>query len=87
MSPTVSGKNISIKAEIQNISNNGIWILVNDQEFFLPFDEFSWFLKATIKEIYNLKLLHEHHLHWPDLDVDIDIDSLKHPEAYPLKYL
>jgi hypothetical protein len=25
-------------------------------------------------------------LHWPDLDVDIDIDALKHPEAYPLKY-
>jgi Protein of unknown function (DUF2442) len=25
-------------------------------------------------------------IHWPDLDVDIDVDALKHPEAYPLKY-
>ena len=81
-----AGKNISVKAEIQNISNHGIWVLVNDQEFFMPFEEFPWFLKATIKEIYNLKLLHDHHLHWPDLDIDIDIDALKHPEAYPLKY-
>lgn len=21
---------------------------------------------------------------WPDLDVDLEIDSLKHPERYPL---
>lgn len=81
-----SGKNISVKAEIQNISNHGIWVLVNDQEFFLPFEKFPWFLKATIQQIYNLKFFHDHHLHWPDLDVDIDIDALKHPEAYPLKY-
>jgi hypothetical protein len=84
MSP--SRKNIS-KAEIQNISNQGIWILVHEKEFFMPFEEFPWFLKATIKEIYNLKLLHGHHLHWPDLDIDIDIEALKHPELYPLKYV
>jgi hypothetical protein len=80
------GKSTLAKAEIQNISNHGIWVLVNDQEFFMPFEEFPWFLKATIKEIYNVKLFHGHHLHWPDLDVDIDIDALKHPELYPLKY-
>lgn len=82
-----SGKNISVKkAEVQNISSHGIWILVNDKEIFMPFEEFPWFLKATIKQIYNLELFHEHHLHWPDLDVDVDIDTLKHLEAYPLKY-
>lgn len=80
------GKNTSSKAEIQNISPHGIWILVNNQEVYLPFEEFPWFLKATLKEIYNLKLFHQHHLHWPDLDIDIDIDTLKHLESYPLKY-
>jgi hypothetical protein len=80
------GKSTSTKAEIQNISNHGIWILVNDQEFFMPFEEFPWFLKATVKQIYNLKFFRGHHLHWPDLDVDIELESLKHPEAYPLKY-
>ena len=48
---------------------------MNDQEFFMPFEEFPWFLKATVQEIYNLKLFHGHHLHWPDLDVDIDIEA------------
>ena len=27
---------------------------------------------------------HGEHLHWPTLDVDLSLDSLKHPEAYPL---
>lgn len=80
------GKSISVKAEIQNISNRGIWVLVNNQEFFMPFEEFPWFLKATIQEIYNLQLFHGHHLHWPDLDIDIDTAALKNLESYPLKY-
>ncbi|MCX5922416.1 MAG: DUF2442 domain-containing protein [Candidatus Dependentiae bacterium] len=80
------GKSISAKAEIQNISKEGIWILVNDQEFFLSFSQFPWFLGATIEQIYNLQFFHGHHLHWPALDVDVDLESLKYPDAYPLKY-
>ncbi len=80
------GKSTSASAEIQNISNQGIWILINDQEFFMPFKEFPWFLTATIEQIYNLEFFHEKHLHWPALDVDLELESLKHLEAYPLKY-
>ncbi len=79
------GKNIS-KAEIQNISSQGIWILVNGTEFFMPFVEFPWFLKATIEQIYRIEFFHDKHLHWPALDIDIDIESLKNPASYPLKY-
>lgn len=80
------GKSTSAKAEIQNISNHGIWLLVNEKEFFMPFDEFPWFLKATIEQIYNLEFFHGKHLHWPALDIDIDLESLKNPALYPLKY-
>jgi len=79
-------KSISAKAEIQNISSQGIWILIDEQEFFMPFAEFPWFLKATIEQIYNLEFFHGKHLHWPTLDIDIDLESLKHPQIYPLKY-
>ena len=78
------GKVISV-AEIQGISKQGMWIFVNDREFFLPFDEYPWFAKATIDQIYDFELCNEKHLHWPSLDVDLDIDSFKNPEAYPLK--
>jgi hypothetical protein len=81
------GKSTLNNAEIQNISNHGIWVLVNkEKEFFLPFEDFPWFLKATIKQIYNIQLFHGHHLHWPDLDVDIDIETLANPDSFPLKY-
>ena len=79
------GNNTS-SAEIQNISHHGIWILINEQEFFMPFTEFPWFLKATIEQIYRLDFFHNKHLHWPLLDVDIDVESLKHLDEYPLKY-
>lgn len=79
------GKNISI-AEIQNISNYGIWIFVNDQEYFLPFDKYPWFQKATIGQIYDFDFHHGKHLHWPALDVDLDIDVLQKPDAYPLRF-
>lgn len=71
--------------EIQHISRNGMWLLIGEQEFFLAFSEFPWFAKATIEQIYDLEVHSKTHLHWPALDVDIDVDSLKHPDAYPLK--
>lgn len=79
------GKNISI-VEVENISKEGIWILLKDQEIFLPFSEFPWFKKATIEQIHDIEIFHQHHLHWPALDIDIDIESIHHLEAYPLKY-
>lgn len=80
------GKSTSAKAEIQNISNQGVWVLVGEKEFFMPFAEFPWFLKATVEQIYDLELFHEKHLHWPALDIDIEVESLKNPALYPLKY-
>ena len=80
------GKNIS-NVEVTQISTNGIWMLVNDIEYFLSYQDFSWFEKATVAEIHNVQLLHEFHLRWPDLDVDLDIESLKNIEKYPLVYI
>lgn len=80
------GKSISSNVEIQNISQHGIWILISQREFFMPFMEFPWFMKATIGQIYNVKFFHQHHLYWPDLAIDVDVDALGNPEKYPLRY-
>ena len=78
------GKNTS-KAEIQNISKHGLWPYAKGQEFLLSFEDYPWFKDAKVSAAYNVKLLHGSHLYWPDLDVDLDIESLEHPEKYPLK--
>jgi hypothetical protein len=85
MKSSVRGKNTS-HVEIQNISQKGIWIFVKDREYFLPYKEYPWFKDAKVSEIHNIKISHGSHLQWPDLDVDLELESLKHPEKYPLIY-
>lgn len=77
MSPTLT-------VEVTNISNHGIWILIHDQEVFLPFKDFPWFEDASIKKILHVEMPSEDHLYWPELDVDLDIDSILNPQGYPL---
>lgn len=79
------GKNIS-EVEVQGISSNGIWLYVMETEYFLPFDEYPWFKKAKLADIYNVEFLSGCHLQWPALDIDLELDSLERPEEYPLVY-
>ena len=79
------GKNTSA-IEVSNISKNGVWLLVNDREYFLSYDLHPWFLEANVSEIYNVQLLHGSHLYWADLDVDLELASLESPDSYPLIY-
>jgi hypothetical protein len=79
------GKTIS-SAEVTNVSRHGFWILVQEKEHFLDYDHNPWFRKATINELFNVRLLHGDHLYWPDLDVDLEVESLDKPDHYPLLY-
>jgi len=72
-------------AEVTNISRHGVWLLVDDEEYFLPFEEFSWFKKAPIEAVLEVERPQPHHLYWPRLDVDLSVDSLRHPERFPLR--
>ena len=79
------GKDISA-AEILNISVHGVWVYVDGKKYFLSYQDYPWFENAKVSEIHNLRLLHGHHLYWPDLDVDLELASLEHPKNYPLIY-
>ena len=74
------------KVEILNISPQGMWLYLKDQEYFLPYEEFPWLRNARLSEIQKVQLLHGHCLHWDTLDVDLDLDSLNHLDRHPLKY-
>ena len=87
MKSSVVGKNtLENKVEVLNISKHGFWIFVEGKEYFLPFENFPWFMSASISEISNVELLHSQHLFWPDLDVDLELESIQFPERYPLVY-
>src|SRR5262245_1318019 len=70
--------------EVTNVSRHGFWILIGEQELFAPFKEFPWFKDASIGEITCVELPSPHHLYWPELDVDLAVESLTHPERFPL---
>jgi hypothetical protein len=65
---------------------DGLWMLVKGHEYFLPFAKYPWFRRASLSALQRVKLLHGRHLYWPDLDVDVDVESLEHPERYPLQF-
>ena len=71
-------------AEVTNVTPHGFWLFVDDRELFVPFNEFPWFREASVREITNVQLPSPHHLYWPDLDIDLAVESIEHPEKYPL---
>jgi hypothetical protein len=83
MTSATLGRNTS-RAEVTNVSPHGIWILVEDEELFLAFEQFPWFRDASIGKVTNVQLLKAHHLYWPDLDIDLHVDSIRNPEKFPL---
>ncbi len=72
------------QVEVTNVSLHGFWLFVGEQELFVPFKDFPWFKEASIQEISRVELPSGHHLYWPDLDIDLAVDSLIDPERYPL---
>lgn len=72
-----------IAVEITNVSGRGLWVRVHKEELFLPFSQFPWFEEAPVRKVFNVELRGSA-LHWPDLDVDLTLDSIQNPQAYPL---
>jgi Protein of unknown function (DUF2442) len=70
--------------EVTNVSVHGFWLFVADRELFVPFAQFPWFREAAIAAITNVQLPSPHHLYWPDLDIDLAVESIDRPEKYPL---
>ena len=70
---------------VTDIAPLGIWVLISNEELFMPFESFPWFKKATVEQILNVVEEHPGSYHWPDLDIDLGLDSIRNPERYPLK--
>lgn len=74
----------TFQVEVTNVSPHGFWLFFGEQELFVSFKDFPWFKDASIRQITRVELPSAHHLYWPDLDIDLAVDSLTHPERYPL---
>ena len=74
----------TFRVEVTNISPYGFWILVGNEELFLPYTDFPWFKEAPVGKICKVELHHPEHLYWPSLDIDLSIESIRKPDVFPL---
>lgn len=70
--------------EVTNISRHGFWLLLENEELFLSFSEFPWFRDAAVGKILHVELPFANHRYWPELDVDLAVESIRHPQRFPL---
>ncbi|MDO4186306.1 MAG: DUF2442 domain-containing protein [Bacteroidales bacterium] len=74
----------STLASVLMINAQGIMISVAGNDYFLSYNRIPWMKDASIKSVLNVRMSGQNAIEWPDLDVDLEIESLKHPERYPL---
>jgi Protein of unknown function (DUF2442) len=74
----------TLEAEVTHISAHGFWLLLGTEELAVPYAQFPWFRKATVEQILAVERPTPDHLYWPLLDIDLSVESLRNPEAFPL---
>jgi len=74
----------STSASVLMINAQGIMLSVLGNDYFLSYNRIPWMKDAPIRSVLNVQMSGTEAIEWPDLDVDLEIDSLRHPERYPL---
>jgi len=72
------------EVEVSLASSKGFWLLLNNEELFVPYKEFPWFKQATMEQITTVEWPTPNHLFWPLLDVDLAVESIRNPSQFPL---
>lgn len=66
------------------INGQGIMISVCGQDYFLSYNRIPWMREASINDVLDVRMCGSEAIEWPRLDIDLEIESLRHPERYPL---
>jgi len=80
---SVRGTSTSADVDFLGLTPHALWIMVRGREYMLDYARFPWFRAASVADVAQIELRFDH-LRWPALDVDLHLDSLEHPEQFPL---
>lgn len=84
METTSRNHPVDTSVSVLMINAQGIMLSVCGNDYFLSYNRIPWMRDASINNVLNVKMSGRNAIEWPDLNVDLEIDSLKHPERYPL---
>ena len=76
---------LTSQVEVTNVSSHGLWLLAHGRELFLSYDDSPWFKEASIGSVIKVEEPSPGHFYWPELDVDLGLETIEHPERFPLK--
>jgi hypothetical protein len=68
-------------AEVTSIGKLGFWLQFGAEELYLSFVEFPMFEHATISQITHVVSVSSSRVYWPELDLDLALDSIRNPLA------
>ena len=75
---------LNTSASVLMINAQGIMLSVLGRDYFLSYNRIPWMKDARISDVLNVRISGRSAIEWPSLDVDLEIESLMHPERYPL---
>lgn len=76
--------NATSQVEVCDLGPDGFTLRIGSETIAVPFADFPWFRGASHEDLRAVSRPQPHHLRWNALDVDLTLDSLRHPERYPL---
>ena len=84
----ISSKNGTgtLEYEVTNIERHGIWLLAEDKEYYIKFEDYPSLKKATVEQILNVQKTGPGQFRWPDIDEDIELEALDNPDKFILRY-
>ena len=67
------------------INAQGMMLSVLGQDYFISYNRVPWLRDARVGSVLNVRLAGPDAIEWPELDVDLEIESLKHPDPLLMK--
>lgn len=84
METNLNANSQSTSVSVLMINSQGIMLSVLGNDYFISYNRMPWLKDARISDVLNVQMVGRSAIGWTALDVDLEIESLKHPERYPL---
>ena len=70
--------------ELGEVSVDSFVVNLGNEVLRVAYADFPWFRGVAIADLKNLERPSPDHLYWPSLDIDLAVESVRHPERFPL---
>ena len=84
METNLNANSQNTSVSVLMINAQEIMLSVKGNDFFISYNRVPWLRDARISDVLNVRMCGHSAIEWEALGVDLEIESLKHPERYPL---